>query len=128
MGILRFEKNGSAALGVRIGDEVVDLSVAAPQLPTDVADLLRAGPEAMETALAAAKTAKLRIPLAGLKLLPPTVSCGKIICLGLNYVDHAAEGGHSAPTYPVIFLRAATSLVAHGPADRASEMLRQIGL
>jgi 2-keto-4-pentenoate hydratase/2-oxohepta-3-ene-1,7-dioic acid hydratase in catechol pathway len=114
MGILRFEKNGNAALGVRIDNEVVDLSIAAPQLPTDVADLLRAGPEAMEIALAAAKTATSRIPLAGLKLLPPAVSSGKIICLGLNYVDHAAEGGHKAPTYPVIFLRAATSLVAHG--------------
>ena len=53
MGILRFEKHGSAALGVRVGDEVVDLSVAAPELPTDVADLLRAGPAALETALAA---------------------------------------------------------------------------
>lgn len=114
MGILRFEKHGSAALGVRVGDEVVDLSVAAPELPTDVADLLRAGPAALETALAAAKTAGARLPLAGLKLLPPAVSSGKIICLGLNYVDHAAEGGHNAPTYPIIFMRAATSLVGHG--------------
>src|SRR5690606_32522928 len=44
------------------------------------------------------------------------VSSGKIICLGLNYVDHAAEGGHNAPTYPIIFMRAATSLVGHGQA------------
>lgn len=39
---------------------------------------------------------------------------GKIICLGLNYADHAAEGGHARPGYPSFFMRSATSLVAHG--------------
>ncbi|NYT82779.1 fumarylacetoacetate hydrolase family protein [Alcaligenaceae bacterium] len=39
---------------------------------------------------------------------------GKIICLGLNYADHAAEGGHARPSYPSFFMRSATSLVAHG--------------
>jgi 2-keto-4-pentenoate hydratase/2-oxohepta-3-ene-1,7-dioic acid hydratase in catechol pathway len=38
----------------------------------------------------------------------------KIICLGLNYADHAAEGGHARPEYPSFFLRVATSLVGHG--------------
>ncbi|OGA09437.1 MAG: 5-oxopent-3-ene-1,2,5-tricarboxylate decarboxylase, partial [Betaproteobacteria bacterium RIFCSPLOWO2_02_FULL_65_20] len=39
---------------------------------------------------------------------------GKIICLGLNYVDHATEGGHAKPSYPSFFMRVATSLTAHG--------------
>lgn len=38
---------------------------------------------------------------------------GKIICLGLNYIDHAKEGGREKPSYPWFFLRAASSLVAH---------------
>ncbi|MGH6799463.1 MAG: fumarylacetoacetate hydrolase family protein, partial [Roseiarcus sp.] len=38
----------------------------------------------------------------------------KIICLGLNYADHAKEGGHAKPEYPSFFLRCASSLVAHG--------------
>lgn len=114
MGIIRFDKQGKAALGVRVGDEVVDLSVAAPQLPTDVGDLLRAGPSAMAAALAAAQGAQARLPMAGLKCLPPTSNPGKIICLGLNYADHAAEGGREVPQYPVIFFRAVSSFVAHG--------------
>jgi acylpyruvate hydrolase len=113
MGIIRFEKGGKAALGVRIGEEVVDLSVAAPELPSDVSDLLRK-PGGVEAALSAAKAAKQRVPLAGLQLLPPAMTAGKIICLGLNYVDHAAEGGHNKPTYPIIFFRSATSLIGHG--------------
>ena len=44
----------------------------------------------------------------------PVARPGKIICLGLNYAAHAAEGGNAAPEYPSFFLRGASSLVAHG--------------
>ena len=37
---------------------------------------------------------------------------GKIICLGLNYAEHAREGGYDVPDYPALFLRAATSMIA----------------
>jgi 2-keto-4-pentenoate hydratase/2-oxohepta-3-ene-1,7-dioic acid hydratase in catechol pathway len=44
---------------------------------------------------------------------------GKIICLGLNYSDHAAEGPYDLPDYPTLFLRADTSLTPHrGPIVR----------
>jgi 2-keto-4-pentenoate hydratase/2-oxohepta-3-ene-1,7-dioic acid hydratase in catechol pathway len=39
---------------------------------------------------------------------------GKIICLGLNYFDHAKEGGRDKPEYPWFFLRGKSSLMAHG--------------
>src|SRR5690606_25415947 len=38
---------------------------------------------------------------------------GKIICVGLNYADHAKEGGNAKPEYPSFFLRGHSSLVAH---------------
>ena len=37
----------------------------------------------------------------------------KILCLGLNYADHAKEGGHARPEYPSFFMRGATSQVGH---------------
>ncbi|HSG94375.1 MAG TPA: fumarylacetoacetate hydrolase family protein, partial [Afifellaceae bacterium] len=39
---------------------------------------------------------------------------GKVLCLGLNYAGHAREGGHEVPTYPGIFMRALSSLMAAG--------------
>ena len=39
---------------------------------------------------------------------------GKIICLGLNYFDHAKEGGRDKPEYPWFFFRGTSSLLAHG--------------
>jgi acylpyruvate hydrolase len=115
MRLVNFLQSGAARLGVCVGDSVVDLSLAAPGLPRDLTALIRAGKEGLTAAERAAKPApaEARIPLAQLKFLPPVLHPGKIICLGLNYVDHAAEGGHAKPTYPSFFMRVATSLTGH---------------
>jgi 2-keto-4-pentenoate hydratase/2-oxohepta-3-ene-1,7-dioic acid hydratase in catechol pathway len=69
--------------------------------------------EDLEKAAAAAPSRAVK-DLAALTLLPPIMAPGKIMCLGLNYADHAAEGGHARPDYPSLFLRCSSSLVAHG--------------
>ena len=115
MRIGTFQENGTEHLGVLVGDSVVDLSKAAPDLPRDLVALIHAGKNGFSAAERAAKNAPAaaRIPLAKVKFLPPVTHPGKIICLGLNYVDHAAEGGHAKPSYPSFFMRVATSLTAH---------------
>jgi 2-keto-4-pentenoate hydratase/2-oxohepta-3-ene-1,7-dioic acid hydratase in catechol pathway len=50
--------------------------------------------------------------MASLQLSPILPEPGKIICLGLNYFDHAKEGGRDKPEYPWFFLRSASSLLA----------------
>ena len=52
-------------------------------------------------------------PLEGLGWLPLIPRPGKIVCLGLNYREHAAEGGNKVGDYPTLFMRCATSLLAH---------------
>ena len=54
------------------------------------------------------------VALSDVAPLPPVSRPGKIVCIGLNYVDHAMEGGNPIPEYPAVFLRAATSLVGPG--------------
>ncbi|MDB5956123.1 fumarylacetoacetate hydrolase family protein [Ramlibacter sp.] len=69
----------------------------------------------VERALAQARANAANVmPLAQAKLLPAVQRPGKIVCLGLNYADHAAEGGHKKPEYPSFFLRVPSSLAAHG--------------
>jgi 2-keto-4-pentenoate hydratase/2-oxohepta-3-ene-1,7-dioic acid hydratase in catechol pathway len=53
-------------------------------------------------------------PLAEVKLLAPVPRPGKIICVGLNYRDHAKETGKAVPTEPVLFSKFATSVVGPG--------------
>jgi 2-keto-4-pentenoate hydratase/2-oxohepta-3-ene-1,7-dioic acid hydratase in catechol pathway len=48
-------------------------------------------------------------------LAPAVCRPGKIICVGLNFSDHAAEGGMEVPSEPVLFMKATSSLT--GPND-----------
>lgn len=115
MRIVSFDHQGAPRLGVVEGDSVVDLAEAAPDLPRELSALLRRE-GGLAAAAAGAKSAKpaARRAFKALRLLPPVGSPGKIVCLGLNYVDHAAEGGHAKPTYPSLFLRCTSSLCGHG--------------
>src|SRR5215469_3367406 len=116
MRFVTFEHRGQARLGLVEGENVVDLAQVAPDLPRDLHGLIAA--DAFEAAAKAGRAARPfdHHALKGLKFLPPIPSPGKIICLGLNYADHAAEGGHAKSEYPSFFLRATTSLAAHDEA------------
>ena len=118
MRLVTFDDGGAARLGVVQGERVIDLARAAPELPRDLLGLIRRGKDAFAAAGEAARKTKAEPsrPLEGLRFRLPIENAGKIVCLGLNYVDHAAEGGHAKPEYPSLFLRCATSLVAHGEA------------
>jgi acylpyruvate hydrolase len=49
-----------------------------------------------------------------LTYLPPLSASAKIICIGLNYAAHTQEGGFAPQTYPAVFTRFNSSLIAHG--------------
>jgi 2-keto-4-pentenoate hydratase/2-oxohepta-3-ene-1,7-dioic acid hydratase in catechol pathway len=66
------------------------------------------------------------IPNAEVRFLPCIPHPSKIICLGVNYHDHAAEGGNKVADYPTIFLRGPSSLIGHLgkiPLSRVSDKL-----
>lgn len=128
MRIVNFAKDGEARLGVRKGRSIIDLSVAAPDLPRDLKSLLEGGKRAMTKAAKAADSAGrgARVAEKGLHILPPIQNPPKILCLGLNYRDHAIETGNPLPKYPVIFTRQQTTLAGHGEAmvrPKASKQL-----
>jgi 2-keto-4-pentenoate hydratase/2-oxohepta-3-ene-1,7-dioic acid hydratase in catechol pathway len=56
------------------------------------------------------------VPLDQVELLPPIPNPDKIICVGLNYMDHVKETGRDLTEKPALFLRVANSQVAHGQA------------
>ena len=115
MRIVNFKKKGVATLGVRRGSEVIDLSLADKSLPRDLAGLLAAGKGALAKAKRAARDAPKRAVVKAPRVfLPPIPSPGKIICVGLNYSDHAAEAGLKPPDFPILFLRVPSSVVGHG--------------
>jgi 2-keto-4-pentenoate hydratase/2-oxohepta-3-ene-1,7-dioic acid hydratase in catechol pathway len=118
MKIVGFELNNKQHLGVVDGDKVIDIAAVDANAPADLGDYLRANNGDMKplAALVAKAPASARIPLAGLKLTLPVTRPGKIICLGLNYLDHVKEGPQkdNIPKFQSIFFRMLTSLVPAG--------------
>ena len=72
----------------------------------------------MAAAVPAAQTLSLSWLMSRFSLLPVLPRPGKVVCLGVNYVDHAKEGGNTVADYPTLFFRGATSLLGHGQALR----------
>jgi 2-keto-4-pentenoate hydratase/2-oxohepta-3-ene-1,7-dioic acid hydratase in catechol pathway len=118
---LTYRTGDGNRLGVVDKQSVIDLNRLQPEIPADLRAALMSGIDltaAAKKALEHAKDAD-RLPLEGLSYAPLVPEPGKIVCLGLNYFDHAKEGGREKPEYPWFFLRCATSLLAHGePAIR----------
>jgi len=93
--------------------EFVDLGAADSALPTDMGELIiKQGLEAAQKAAQKAPASALR-QLADVRFLPLVPRPSKIVCMGLNYADHAKEGGHARPEYPGLFMRGPSSMTGH---------------
>ena len=130
MKVVGFEREGQLRLGLLDRDEVIDLQACDPSIPADLSQLLRRseGDLSFLANVASRAPTRARYSLAELKFGLPVANPGKIICLGLNYLEHVKEGPQrdNIPKFPTIFLRCHASLVPHGQPiirPRVSETL-----
>lgn len=110
MRVARVSKDGQ--IGVAVKTDAGIMAVFGNAAIADL-DALIAGGEGLQAAATAAAQGE-SVAEADLTFLPPLVKAPKIICLGLNYKDHAAEGGFQVPEFPTIFARFNSSLIGHG--------------
>jgi 2-keto-4-pentenoate hydratase/2-oxohepta-3-ene-1,7-dioic acid hydratase in catechol pathway len=103
MHIVCFRKGAGHAFGVLENGIVRELATGEDPFPSEAFARAARGEAAFTDATH---------PLAALTLLTPVPNPGKVICIGLNYVDHAKEGGNPIPDYPAVFLRVNSSLAA----------------
>ena len=120
-----FTIGSGSRIGVlnRAREEIIDLSLAAPGLPRDMAAFIALGIDALDTARravsASAPEAKRR--LAEVELMAPLPRPARnILCIGKNYRDHANEvkslpsGGSDLPEFPIVFTKAPSTVIAPG--------------
>ena len=117
MKLVSFGPTGEERPGVVVGDDVVDLLAVSSAFPMTVRDIL-ARNLLDEVAAVVARADSIprgaRHPLSTVRLGPPVANPSKIICLGLNYADHAIEQGKTAPDYPMMFAKGPNSLQGDG--------------
>lgn len=111
MRLVSFATNGQAKIGIRREDKVVDVTGVDRKLPETLLDLITTVPHYQRWLAELAGSCDQLLDLNEITLLPPISRPGKVLCLGLNYVEHAREGGFDVPESPVIFMRSSTSLV-----------------
>jgi acylpyruvate hydrolase len=132
MKLITFSQGGVTRIGaLRTHDgaqRVIDFGRAAPGLPTSMLTLLQAGEAAMAQARQAVQSADPGddLDLSQVALLAPIPNPGKIICIGLNYRDHAAESNLAIPNYPPVFSKYANTIIATGEAIRLPRLTDQV--
>lgn len=141
MHLVTFTEGGRTRAGLEVEGRIIDLAAAVRALPESAREgaeapdsiltLLQGGDAALNAARraerwVAAELAEGRQPIDpsgtsvvfardAVKLNAPVLRPGKIICLGQNYADHAAEAGHAPPPVPMYFAVYANAIV--GPGD-----------
>jgi 2-keto-4-pentenoate hydratase/2-oxohepta-3-ene-1,7-dioic acid hydratase in catechol pathway len=114
MRLITFDDGSGPQAGILVGEDVVPVSALnAPA--SSVKGLLQAlDADALLGLGERAEGARDRIALSGVRLLAPVPNPEKIICLGLNYRDHAEESGQEIPAAPLWFGKFANSLIGSG--------------
>src|SRR5580700_7425567 len=111
MRFVTFENNGHRRPGVVLKDRVVSLEDSG--FP-DVLSVLQGGTDAFRTVEVFAAGSAAGAPLASVKLCAPIPAPPKILCMGLNYRDHAKEANLEVPKYPVIFAKYTNTVIGSG--------------
>jgi 2-keto-4-pentenoate hydratase/2-oxohepta-3-ene-1,7-dioic acid hydratase in catechol pathway len=112
MRLVAFEQADGPHIGVVTERGVVDLSRLDPAAPRDLGAVIKAGQLDQIAALMAKAGDAIHHQIEDITIGLPVAKPGKILCLGLNYMDHIAEGPFEKQPFPAIFMRSATSLVA----------------
>ena len=116
MRFVSYSTGGTPGWGVEVGDGVVDSQKLGADMPHALREFIAqcAIQPGLQARVAERAKAVTPTPRSAVTLAPCIPDPGKIICLGVNYVDHAKEGGNIIADYPAFFLRCNTSLLAHG--------------
>ena len=113
MKLATFTHGGETRIGVVVGELIVDLTKAAPELPTNMRDFIVAGDPAMEIARKAQTASEHALAVVDVELGAPVANPGKILAIGLNYADHIEETGAETPKVQMWFNKQITA--TNGP-------------
>jgi 2-keto-4-pentenoate hydratase/2-oxohepta-3-ene-1,7-dioic acid hydratase in catechol pathway len=114
MKLISFKTADHLGYGILSGDKIFVL--APPIFPATLLELVCSNPSLLTSAHEALQGNTLpSLPLSSARLLAPITNPGKIVAIGLNYLDHCREQNIPAPTVPIVFTKFTTAII--GPGD-----------
>lgn len=123
MRFFRYDAGNGPALAIETGGKAVDLASLAADLPADLTAIIEGGAALRERIAGLAATGQgVAVDRAAVRLLNPFPAPGKIICIGLNYDEHAKETNLPTTAFPTVFARFQSTLL-----DPDAPILRSAG-
>ena len=125
MKLINFKVEEQVRLGIKTEKGIIDVEQAATslslELPTTMEQVIAGGDKALSQLAELTKLEVSTISEEELVYAPCITQPEKIICVGLNYVDHAKESNMEIPTSPVLFSKFNNTLAAHNQTIRLPE-------
>ena len=122
MKLIQFKVGESIRLGIKIENGIIDVEQSATslslELPTKMEQVIAGGEEVLKQLAELTKQEVSLISEEEIVYAPCMTQPEKIICVGLNYADHAKESNMDIPTYPVLFSKFNNALAAHNQIIR----------
>ncbi len=113
MRLVSFQASDGPRIGLLKNGHVVDLTAVDAAAPRDIQSVISQGQLEELQAIADRADPSAELDFDTLEFNLPVSNPGKILCLGLNYMEHVNEGIFEKQPFPTIFLRSQTSMVAH---------------
>ena len=113
MRLVNFQSADGARIGVVTGDRVIDVAAVDAAAPRDLQTVIAEDRLDEIAAIADRATDAEMLAFDSLEFNMPISAPGKILCLGLNYIEHVNEGSFEKQPFPTIFMRSVTSMTAH---------------
>lgn len=110
------DSNGHDGVGALLkgsSDTFINLYGTDPLIPNRLQEIIQSQESLNRVAAAIQNSNAIKGKIDSITFKPPIEKPGKIVCMGLNYADHAKEGGNARPEYPSFFMRGPSSLTAH---------------
>ena len=126
MRLLTFEHQGQQRIGARTSNGIVDLNQADPNIPAQMRDFLAGGEASLQAARSAAETSEHVLSDSEIHVCAPISNPEKVICIGLNYADHATESGMPIPEEPVVFSKYPSAIIGPGDTIVAPSVSQQV--
>lgn len=109
MKLITYSLDGVTKLGILAGDQI-------SALPGSMLEFIQSGPQHLEAAKAALSEGWLPVfPAHSARLLAPLPNPGKVVGIGLNYMDHCREQKVAVPDRPIVFTKFSTAII--GPEE-----------
>ena len=120
MKFVNFLQGNQIRLGMKTNQGIIDVQKAAEtysiEVPATIEEVINGGESVLSKLSELAEQAEPTVAEEGLVYAPAVTNPEKIICVGLNYIDHAKESNMDIPSHPVLFSKFNNALAAHHQA------------